>query len=90
VYPRSLAIAWDTSLLALRVFLVTIQASTKQTARVNTIMITTGVRKGFRVSEFKREEAVLNGQLPPAGGGGGLVEVVGGDALLRDRSLLLE
>ena len=33
---------------------------------------------------------VLNGQLPPAGGGGGLVEVVGGDALLRDRGLLLE
>ena len=32
----------------------------------------------------------MNDQLPPTGGGGGVVEVVGGDALLRDRGLLLE
>ena len=33
---------------------------------------------------------VLNGQLPPAGGGGGLVEVVGGDACYETGGLLLE
>ena len=42
------------------------------------------------VASHTAAATVLNGQLPPAGGGGGLVEVVGGDACYETGGLLLE